>query len=123
MTGGWAEYTWPPSIALVSVMIIFLMDLGAERYVDAKYGMPHGEVNVEGLVTGEDRRRSSLAHHMTHQDIHTADQRDNLNSMVDQAQEAGKNAEFSEKLTKDEAMATAEEISFRTQIAAFLILE
>ena len=33
MTGGWAQYSWCPAIVLTSVMMIFLMDFGAERYV------------------------------------------------------------------------------------------
>ena len=32
MTGGWANYSWCPGIVLTSVMLIFLLDFGAERY-------------------------------------------------------------------------------------------
>ncbi|EGX43752.1 hypothetical protein AOL_s00215g488 [Orbilia oligospora ATCC 24927] len=42
MTGGWAEYAWPPAIALVSIMLIFLVDVIAERYAEAKFGATHG---------------------------------------------------------------------------------
>ena len=55
MTKGWSEYSWPPAIVLVSVMLVFLMDFGAERYVDYKYGFAHSltdhHQNVEALVT------------------------------------------------------------------------
>lgn len=99
------------------------MDLSAERYVESKYGLAHDDVNIEGLVTGEDRRRSSLAHHMTHQDIHNADQRDNLDAIVDYAQGRGHSTTSDEKTPDQKIIAVAEDISFRTQIAAFLILE
>lgn len=32
MTGHWADYSWCPAIVLMSVMFIFLLDFGAERY-------------------------------------------------------------------------------------------
>ncbi|KAK6534610.1 high-affinity Zn(2+) transporter zrt1 [Arthrobotrys megalospora] len=47
MTGGWAEYTWPPAIALVSIMLIFLVDVIAERYAEAKFGAAHGHGGIE----------------------------------------------------------------------------
>ncbi|KAK0642101.1 zinc transporter protein [Cercophora newfieldiana] len=49
LTGGWAEYSWPPAIAMTSVMLIFLLDFGAEWYVEQKYGFAHAD--VEGAVT------------------------------------------------------------------------
>ncbi|KAF3165709.1 high-affinity Zn(2+) transporter zrt1 [Orbilia oligospora] len=59
MTGGWAEYAWPPAIALVSIMLIFLVDVIAERYAEAKFGATHGHDGglengrTEAEVTGE----------------------------------------------------------------------
>ncbi|KAK9249876.1 Zinc/iron permease [Lipomyces tetrasporus] len=47
MTKGWDSYSWPPAIALLSVMIIFLLDFAAERYVEVKYGIAHTDVDVE----------------------------------------------------------------------------
>lgn len=38
MTGNWASYTWPPAIAMASVMMIFLLDFLAEWYVEVKFG-------------------------------------------------------------------------------------
>lgn len=46
LTGGWAEYSWPPAIAMISVMLIFLLDFGAEWYVEKKYGFGHSDVNA-----------------------------------------------------------------------------
>ncbi|KAE8152097.1 Zinc/iron permease [Aspergillus avenaceus] len=39
MTGHWGDYAWCPAIVLVSLMGIFLLDFGAERYVEVKYGI------------------------------------------------------------------------------------
>lgn len=52
LTGGWAEYTWPPSIALTSIMLIFLLDFGAEYYVEQKYDLPHNEDVELNAATG-----------------------------------------------------------------------
>ncbi|KAK6340773.1 high-affinity Zn(2+) transporter zrt1 [Orbilia brochopaga] len=59
MTGGWATYAWPPAFALVSVMVIFLVDVVAERYAEVKFGsdMPAGAIaageRTEAAVAGE----------------------------------------------------------------------
>ncbi|KAI4766398.1 ZIP zinc/iron transport family [Aureobasidium sp. EXF-3400] len=58
MTGGWAVYSWPPAIVLVSVMIVFLMDLLSERYVETKYGQQNDE-SVEDIITTS---RRSVSH-------------------------------------------------------------
>lgn len=50
LTGGWAVYSWPPAIILVSVMMVFLLDFLAEQYVARKYGF-FKQVDVETLVT------------------------------------------------------------------------
>jgi zinc transporter 1/2/3 len=49
LSAGWSEYPWPPAIAMTSVMLIFLLDFGAEWYVEQKYGFAHAD--VEGAVT------------------------------------------------------------------------
>ena len=52
MTGGWAQYSWVPAIALTSVTVIFLVDLCAERYVEMKYGIQHQHTSLQDAVTG-----------------------------------------------------------------------
>ncbi|KAK6350811.1 high-affinity Zn(2+) transporter zrt1 [Orbilia javanica] len=56
MTGGWAEYTWPPAIALFSIMVIFLVDVIAERYAEAKFGASHDHGGLE-----DGRREAEIA--------------------------------------------------------------
>jgi zinc transporter 1/2/3 len=58
MTGGWAVYSWPPAIVLVSVMVVFLMDLASERYVETRYGQQNDET-VEDIITTS---RRSVSH-------------------------------------------------------------
>lgn len=52
MTGGWAQYSSCPAIVLTSVMMIFLLDFGAERYVEMKYGV-HSEQDIQGAITND----------------------------------------------------------------------
>jgi len=49
LTGGWAQYSWPPAIAMISVMLIFLLDFGAEWYVEKKYGFGHSDVDMAAV--------------------------------------------------------------------------
>ncbi|KAK1145059.1 hypothetical protein N8T08_004488 [Aspergillus melleus] len=39
VSGHWGDYSWCASIVLASVVIIFLLDLAAEVYVERKYGV------------------------------------------------------------------------------------
>jgi solute carrier family 39 (zinc transporter), member 1/2/3 len=54
MTGGWAEYSWPPALALTAVMLTFLLDFGAEWHVERTYAVSHGHGDVEDTVTRDD---------------------------------------------------------------------
>ncbi|KAF8859412.1 ZIP zinc/iron transport family [Acephala macrosclerotiorum] len=137
MTGGWADYAWCPGIVLTSVMIIFLMDFGAEQYVDRKYGLAHGP-NVENLITDQpgqtegtiDQNYKPNSRSLTHQQLHSGDQDQAMHDQIAAAQEAKdistKNADNSGDSVEKGKTPSAyeiEEMSFRQQIAAFLILE
>src|ERR1700712_1256303 len=77
MTGGWAQYSWVPAIVLTSVMAIFLMDFGAEQYVDLKYGYAHAHgPNIENIITTQAPTTRTL----THQQLHSGDQDPALHS-------------------------------------------
>lgn len=127
MTGGWASYSWPPAIVLFSVVVIFLMDFTAERYVETKYGMDHGHVDVEELVTDGGHASHN---HSSHQFLHTSDQRSDLSLRVTRSQSQ---YDTHRDVASDGSDKNPEEIDvkeqnlteqgFRTQIAAFLILE
>lgn len=125
MTGGWAEYTWPPAIAMASAMIIFLLDFLAEYYVDKKYRMAH--VQVEGAIT-------TGGHGHDHHGLHSADQ-DGAIPPNRKTAERVPDAAASDKGTPSNDTFDVEELKniegdnqqaamgFQSQIAAFLILE
>ncbi|KAI5459303.1 Zinc/iron permease [Mariannaea sp. PMI_226] len=109
LTGGWAEYSWPPALALTSAMIIFLLDFLAEYYVDMRYNMAH--VDVEGTVTH------------THQDLHSADQDTEQRKAKEVTKAVSAPANDFDELANLENDSEKALQSFRSQIAAFLILE
>jgi solute carrier family 39 (zinc transporter), member 1/2/3 len=98
MTGNWAVYSWPPAIILVAVIAMFLLDFGAERYVEIKYGIDQ-HINVEAIVTsGSGDTKSDQAGTQAEQgQVHLAKDSEDEIRKIDR--------------------------SFRQQIAAFLILE
>ena len=99
MTGHRAEYSWPPAIVLTSTVVVFLMDFGAELYVEAKYGIQ----NEPMLDIVQE----------TH--IHRASEEGQTTSL--------KTKQDSTWDTQDFSDSAAAERSFRQQIAALLILE
>lgn len=129
-TGGWAVYSWPPAIVLVSVMVVFLMDFGAERYVDHKYGFGHDHQNVENIITDAPAKTSEVRTHraLSHHQLHSGDQDENLHNAITSAQERkdatpSNGSERADQEKADDNEDILQERSFRQQIAAFLILE
>ncbi len=108
MTGGWASYSWCPAIVLSSVMMIFLLDFGAKRYVEMKYGVD-SEGDTQTAVTGQSEGANPKNTSSTAQ-IHRTN--------VAMTYEKG----FQEYDPED-TDSSAQEQSFQQQIAAFLILE
>ncbi|KAL7943558.1 Zinc/iron permease [Trichoderma barbatum] len=128
LTGGWAEYTWPPALAMTSAMLIFLLDFLAEYYVDRKYKMAH--VEVEGAITSD----AHAAH--THQGLHSADQDGIIPPLIQKPDEHahthshGSSDKFAssdnldvEELKHIDGDTQETAMGFQSQIAAFLILE
>ena len=99
MTGHWADYSWCPAIVLTSLMLIFLLDFGAERYVEVKYGLCREDPEPI-MASGVEIQQVNSRH--SHPRSH--------DKQVKQLEE---------QLSND----TDIERSFRQQIAAFLILE
>jgi zinc transporter 1/2/3 len=99
-TGHWADYSWCPAIVLTSLMVIFLMDFGAERWVEVKYGICREDPEPI-MASGVEVQRIDSRHSR-----HTPDKQ-------------AKEVESQSQLSDD----TVTERSFRQQIAAFLILE
>jgi zinc transporter 1/2/3 len=98
MTGNWSVYSWPPAIVLTSVMVIFLMDFGAELYVESKYGVIRSDERAVVVQVHDDPIRSTTS-------------KEGVPSAV--------NKQWGDSDTDS----LEAERSFRQQIAAFLILE
>ncbi|TAQ88953.1 hypothetical protein B7494_g2744 [Chlorociboria aeruginascens] len=130
MTGHWATYSWVPAIVLASVMLIFLMDFGAEQYVERKYGFSHASPAIEDIITDQAGSTEGVVIHrqsLTHNQLHSGDQDPNMHANISAAQLAKDlptqhDAALSDP-EKQSAWNRAEEKSFQQQIAAFLILE
>ena len=104
MTGHWADYPWCPAIVLASVIFIFLLDFGAERYVEIKYDITN-DPDVQEVVTGQSE--------VTQQARSEAEA------------QAARKKKYSAEGYADEAdsQSSDQERSFKQQITAFLILE
>jgi solute carrier family 39 (zinc transporter), member 1/2/3 len=126
MTGGWANYSYVVGIVFVTVMLVFLLDFGAERYVEIKYGYLDSHPDVEGLVTtGQASKTHQAPHSSDPQDV-VRDLREDeaITDPANKRAAAANDPSALEKLGSDsDASSAAVERSFQQQIAAFLILE
>ncbi|KAJ5622791.1 hypothetical protein N7490_011396 [Penicillium lividum] len=103
-SGYWAEYSWCAAIVLASVVIIFLMDLAAEVYVEHKYGVHKNEDATNAFIQHEPQL-----------DVQPSPDTEKMTTPTS-----------SEKRTDtwdSESDPTIAEKSFRQQISAFLLLE
>lgn len=125
MTGGWSTYSWPPAIALSAAMITFLLDFLAEYYVQTRYGLPHNEAGIEDTITSS----ATGGHQHLHSGEmdHHPDARPNSDKRLGENGDAdGKHrASYAdiEELRHLDGDSKETELAFKTQIAAFLILE
>ncbi|RAL59158.1 hypothetical protein DID88_006714 [Monilinia fructigena] len=93
-----------PPIVLLSVLSIFMMDFGAEQYVDRKYGFAHGP-SIEDVITdhpgtnaaGGNAHRAAL----THNQIHSGDQDPKLLDNITSAQQAKEISPASNSFTNE----------------------
>ncbi|KAJ5232976.1 hypothetical protein N7468_005932 [Penicillium chermesinum] len=104
MTGYWAEYSWCPAIVLTSLMIVFLMDFGAERYVEKKFGLCRDDPEPIMATSVAD---DTQVHRTNSQPRSVQGEEKKMRQMEDGTSD-------SEEMV---------ERSFQQQIAAFLILE
>ncbi|KAH7253721.1 zinc transporter protein [Fusarium redolens] len=122
MTGGWSTYSWPPAIALSAAMFTFLFDFLADYYVQSRYGLQHNDSGVEDTIT-----TSGADGHQHHSDDSSNSNRLVINGQHDteaatSEKQRGGYADFKE-LQHLDGDSEETELAFKTQIAAFLILE
>lgn len=102
-SGYWGEYSWCAAIVLASVVIIFLLDLAAEVYVEHKYG-----VHKDGEAP------NAFIRHEHHLDIQTTSEPEKAMPTSDEKR--------TDTFSSD-GDSTMAERTFRQQISAFLLLE
>ncbi len=102
-TGHWADYAWCPAIVLTSVMMIFLLDFGAQHYVEVKYNFK-AHTDIEDVVTDRSEVTAS----------------DEALASYELRSETEVQA-YQEKLSADKEKMVKHEFSL--QFAGFLILE
>jgi zinc transporter 1/2/3 len=107
-SGGWDEYPWCAAIVLVSIIAVFCVDLGAEVYVEKRFGVIKGE---EADVTN-----SAFIHP---NDPTTASAFDSESRGPEQRKDIASIHSTDSCLTSS----TADRLSFAQQIGAFLVLE
>jgi zinc transporter 1/2/3 len=112
MTGGWAGYSWPPAIILVSVVAMFLLDFAADRYVEIKYGISHAGHTHGPIVPADNPQTQDIEARGKGVEERGGDVEERRNNVALQPSET----------PVDDVSAKAER-SFKQQIAAFLILE
>ena len=129
MTGGWAQYSWPPGIALTSGMLTFLAEFAAERYVEKKYKLPHAVNDSQQQRTASvdaGMARYSISgqhqHPHSHQALHSADQ-DQTPMPISKHEQGDVENANSERDSIDSEKERLADFAFKQQIAAFLILE
>ncbi|KAK5042942.1 hypothetical protein LTR84_011998 [Exophiala bonariae] len=136
MTGAWARYSWPPAIALSTVMLTFLMDFIAERYVGKTYGVTQhesvnpsenqrrtGSVDAAMLRYAFSRRRSSHAERAADpQHAINQSRQSTCEGSPAQSKDVQSTSQL-DTLNIDEMKEHAASLAFKQQIAAFLILE
>jgi zinc transporter 1/2/3 len=110
LTGNWTQYSWVPAIVLAAVMVVFLMDFGAELYVESKYGIVKQD-DRGAIVQGVHLHDATNLH--DHHVSNPSSGKENLPS----------NSSQKTTWNEHEVDSIVAERSFRQQIAAFLILE
>jgi len=113
--GGWSSYSWVAGLILMSVILIFLLDFAAERYVEIKYGQDTSRPDIEGIIT--DGGHSQTPRAGGQDDAQRTEEPKNT------AEKEGVDMFYGSGDANDPALVIAKGRSFHQQIAAFLILE
>ena len=102
---GWSEYPWCAAIVLASIMAVFCVDLGAEVYVERKFG-----------VGGQDGGAANGA-------FLRSDEPGTATAIDTEPAQQGKDTASLHSTDSHMTSSTADRLSFAQQIGAFLVLE
>ena len=126
MTGGWAEYSWPPAIALSSALVTFVMHFGIERYVEKRYRVSHSadgsQTQNEDSVDAAPMPCELSTQQSTSKGPHSSNQGRQIQNEDVKSKDVGsvENGDIdSIRAVKEKAV----DVVFKKNIAAFLILE
>lgn len=113
MTGNWSIYAWCPAIMLLTIFLTFLTDLFSAVYVEKKYGKTHQHDfdEIEQTIVSpaepvQDFERSQVEEDCDH------DHHSNT-----------KDKKSIDTFTGSDVDSTTADMSFKSEFAAFLILE
>lgn len=134
---GWNQYSWPPALAMASGFATFLLDFAAERYVEKRYGISfldsHGpslgqSSTAEGVDILSSRRRVSRASIHSATDVEAAgnevqEPAPGPNAKGRRDQEDSVNVLDADQSQSELEKARDEDLGFKQQISAFLVLE
>ncbi|CEP65077.1 uncharacterized protein LALA0_S23e00100g [Lachancea lanzarotensis] len=116
MSGHWADYSWCPAIVLLTVFIVFLVDLASDVFVQRKFGVKHshGGDNIENTIVSSKKNNAKG-------DAHLADLEGegHMNAGIPDSDEKSKKSYDVVSNASTELVLQ----SFESQIAAFLVLE
>ncbi|KAF7597391.1 high-affinity Zn(2+) transporter zrt1 [Aspergillus hancockii] len=101
VSGHWGDYPWCAALVLASVMATFLLDLGAEVYVECKYGVQRNDDATEAFITQPCSFDTDSTTQATESGTHAPKKADILTEVISHDSER----------------------SFQKDIAAFMILE
>lgn len=113
MTGNWALYAWCPAIMLVTIFITFLTDLFSCVYVERKYGTTHQHDfdEIEQTIVSP----SEHVHDFERTQVEENCEHDHHSNTKDK--------KSIDTFTDSDADSTLANVSFKSEFAAFLILE
>lgn len=113
MTGNWSIYAWCPAIMLLTIFLTFLTDLFSAVYVEKKYGKTHQHDfdEIEQTIVSpaepvQDFERSQVEEDCDHDHHSNTNDKKSIDTFTD-----------------SDVDSTTADMSFKSEFAAFLILE
>ncbi|SCV05096.1 LANO_0G18382g1_1 [Lachancea nothofagi CBS 11611] len=111
-TGHWADYSWCPAIVLLTVFMVFLVDLASDVFVQRKFGIRHnhGGDDIENVIVRKEDN-SPVGDVDLESEGH-------FNAVTESDEKSKKSYDLISNASTELVLQ-----SFESQIAAFLVLE
>jgi zinc transporter 1/2/3 len=110
MWGNWAIYSWVPALMLASIFGVFLTELFSEVYVERKYGYSAEDIDVQKMLTQKPEEQTVVPDEACYlgEDCAVCDETQSKKDSV---------------AVEERSITSSNTYEFKTQFAAFLILE